>query len=293
MNLKNFIPIIVYSMIYSPSLLIGGEINLYPYSYEQRLLAQENNDDFLQKSSAAIKNGNYKEAIKYGTRAIDLNPNSEESYFYRGIALSLDKNFLSAINDFSKAIELNPKAVYFLVRGESFYKSNNKLDALSDFQKVIEIGSTDRNLSMAHTYIGTIKSDFGDHDNAIISFSKAIELNPQDFEAYNNRAKSKSLTKDFYGAIDDLKKMLEINENSFYPYYALGIMYGQYLKRYSKAIFFTEKALIINPNSSDALHNLGYWKQMNGNFKDACENYKKANNLGDPKSFGLMRQLGC
>ena len=293
MKIKNFTLFIICPIIFFPSLLIGGKINFYPYSYEQRLFAKESNEDFIEKSLEEIKRGNYEEAIKFATKAIEINQNNEEAYFYRGLAFSSKKNFLAATEDYSKAIELNPKANYFLVRGESFFKSNNKLKALSDFQKVIEIGSTDRDLSMALTYIGTIKSDFGDHSNAIISFSKAIELNPQNFEAYNNRAKAKSMNNDYYGAIDDLEMMIEINENSFYPYYALGIMYGQYLKKYSKAIFYTKEALKIKPNSTDALHNLGYLQQVKGNLSAACKNYKKAYSLGESKSFDFMNQLDC
>ena len=86
-----------------------------------------------------------------------------------------------------------PSSFYFLLRGEAFFKSNKKLDSLSDFNKVIEIGSKDNYLSIAHDYVGQIKSGFGDNENAIISYTKAIELNPQNFEAYNNRAKTKSM----------------------------------------------------------------------------------------------------
>ena len=66
------------------------------------------------------------------------------------------------------------------------------------------------------------------------------------------------------------------------------------MKKYSKAIFYTKKALEISPNSGDALHNLGYLQQVKGNVSAACANYKKAYSLsGDPKSFAFMNQLGC
>ncbi len=294
MKIKNFTLFIICPIIFFPSLLTGGKINFYPYSYEQRLFAKESNEDFIEKSLEEIKRGNYEEAIKFATQAIEKNQNNDRAYFYRGLAFSSKKNFIAAIEDYSKAIELLPSSFYFLLRGEAFFKSNKKLDSLSDFNKVIEIGSQANYLSIAHDYVGQIKSGFGDNENAIISYTKAIELNPQNFEAYNNRAKTKSMINDYYGAIDDLEMMIEINENSFYPYYALGIMYGQYLKKYSKAIFYTKKALEIRPNSGDALHNLGYLQQVKGNVSAACENYKKAYSLGgDPKSFAFMNQLGC
>ena len=87
--------------------------------------------------------------------------------------------------------------------------------------------------------------------------------------------------------------MIKINEKSYIPYYGLGIVYGQHLKQYSKAIFYTEKAIKINPNSTDALHNLGYLYQLKGDIKKACSNYQKSYNLGSTKSFTFMKRLGC
>lgn len=295
---KNYIARIGFIVYIAFTIPFSLTRNLSPYTYAstQILLAEKNNKEYkeyIEKSFEEIKKGNYKYAIEFASKAIDINPNNDEAYFYRGLAFTSDMNFLSAIPDYSKAIKLNPKSSYFLIRGEAFFKINKKLDSLSDFNKVIEIGSKDTHLSTAHNFIGMIKSDFGDNDNAITSYSKAIELNPKYFEAYNNRAKSKSITSDYYGAIEDLKMMVEINDNSFYPFYALGILYGQYLKKYSKAIFYTEKALKINPNSSDALHNLGYLKQVKGNIKAACANYKKAYDLGSTRSLGFINQLGC
>lgn len=263
------------------------------YASSQILLVEENENNYMNKSRKALKQGDYEEAIKFATLTIELNPTNEKAYYYRGLALTISGKQFLAIKDLSKAIEINPIADYFLIRGEAFYKTNKKLEALSDFNKVIETETNKKLLAITYNYIGIIKSSFGDHENAIISFSRGLEIDPKDFKAYNNRAKSRMAIENYVGAINDMKMMIKINEKSDIPYYGLGIVYGQHLKQYSKAIFYTEKAIKINPNSTDALHNLGYLYQLKGDIKKACSNYQKSYNLGSTKSLTFMKRLGC
>ena len=112
MKIKNFTLFIICPIIFFPSLLTGGKINFYPYSYEQRLFAKESNEDFIEKSLEEIKRGNYEEAIKFATKAIEKNQNNDRAYFYRGLAFSSKKNFIAAIEDYQKLSNYCP--VHFI-----------------------------------------------------------------------------------------------------------------------------------------------------------------------------------
>ena len=63
------------------------------------------------------------------------------------------------------------------------------------------------------------KGENGDYYGAIADYTKAIEINPQDVKSYYNRGISKYNLQDYYGAISDNTKAIEINpqyENDYY-----------------------------------------------------------------------------
>ena len=59
---------------------------------------------------------------------------------------------------------------------------------------------------------GIAKSDLEDYYGAISDYTKAIEINPKDPDSYNNRGYSKHMIKD-YEAINDFNKVLTIDKN--------------------------------------------------------------------------------
>ena len=67
------------------------------------------------------------------------------------------------------------------------------------------------------------KSENGDYYGAIADYTKAIELNPDYASAYYNRGLAKSKIEDYYGAIADYTKAIEINPNYTNAYSSRGI----------------------------------------------------------------------
>ena len=62
-----------------------------------------------------------------------------------------------------------------------------------------------------------------DYYGAIADYTKVIELVPNYAKAYNNRGVSKKNLKDYYGAIADYTKAIELNPNDDYAYSNRGI----------------------------------------------------------------------
>ncbi len=65
--------------------------------------------DWFEKGVNFYESGNYKEALDTFSKAIELNPKAAGGYRGRGVVYAGLKNYQQAINDFSKAIELGPK----------------------------------------------------------------------------------------------------------------------------------------------------------------------------------------
>ena len=135
------------------------------------------------------------------------------------------------------------------------------------------------------------KGENGDYYGAISDFTKAIEINPNDAVAFYNRGIAKDDLKDYYGAIADYKKAIEINPKFVRAYNNIA-----YIKRQTEindnygAIFYSTKAIEINPNHSNAYLNRGVAKKNIGDMKGACSDWKRASSLGNEYTPQWVRE---
>jgi tetratricopeptide (TPR) repeat protein len=127
---------------------------------------------------AASKSGNYDEAIRLYTKAIESAELSQEnlskSYNNRGIAWHGKGEYDKAIADYTKAIELGPKYVdAYYNRGLDWYEKGEYDKAIADYTKAIEL---DPKYVEAYYNRGNAWDDKGDYDKADADYDKAIEL---------------------------------------------------------------------------------------------------------------------
>ena len=112
------------------------------------------------------------------------------------------------------------------------------------------------------------KGENGDYYGAISDFTKAIEINPNDAVAFYNRGVAKSELEDHYGAISDYTQTILINPEYADAYYNRGISKDD-LKDYYGAISDYTKAIEINPKFVRAYNNIAYIKrqiEINDNY---------------------------
>ena len=141
---------------------------------------------------------------------------------------------------------------------------------------------TPTNLQTAEEYFYSAynKYNLKDYYGAIADYNKAIELNPNDASAYYNRGISKDDLEDYYGAIADYNKAIELNPNDASAYYNRGISKRK-LEDYYRAIADYNKAIELNPNYTNAYINRGVSKRKLKDYKGAIADYTKAIEL-DP-----------
>jgi tetratricopeptide (TPR) repeat protein len=73
--------------------------------------------------------------------AIELDPQFDQPYFYRGNLKFGNKDYQGALADYNKAIELNPKfADAFSNRGNLYQKLNQLNNACADWHKAYDLG---------------------------------------------------------------------------------------------------------------------------------------------------------
>lgn len=112
---------------------------------EEKLERRKQAFNLKNKGNDEFKADEFYQSIQTYTEALKLCPVSFESdrsilYSNRAASKSKTNNLLSAVDDCSKAVELDPKYVRAYLRRAKLYKELNKLDeCLADYKKVLEI----------------------------------------------------------------------------------------------------------------------------------------------------------
>jgi tetratricopeptide (TPR) repeat protein len=136
---------------------------------------------------------------------------------------------------------------------------------------------------------GLSSLDSGQYEEATEAFSKAIEINPQYAEAYNNRGVAWHYRGDYDRAIADYTKALDVNPQYSEAYNNRGVAW--YHKRdYDRAIADYSKAMDTNPRYADAFNNRGDAWFYKGNCAQAIADTTKALEI-NPQYADAYNQL--
>lgn len=169
--------------------------------------------ELLKKGWDAFQKGDYLNCVAYYTRYIEKYPNEYGAYLNRGAAWINLNNYVGAIKDFNKVIDINQNldviSGAYNSRGIAKGYLTDYKGALQDFDKAIEL-----NPSYVGAYInrGDTNFELGNYNVSIHDYSNAIILNPTDYsDAYYKRGRAKNSSKDYTGAIQDYNKAIELN----------------------------------------------------------------------------------
>jgi TonB family protein len=95
---------------------------------------------YRKRADENVGRGEYALAVNDYSRAIELNPKEVSVYLNRGLAHYNQKNYDLAASDYDKAIELNPgDSMLYFNRGNSYEKMGNLQKALVDYRKAFEL----------------------------------------------------------------------------------------------------------------------------------------------------------
>ena len=216
-------------------------------AYNQDDTTSQTAEQWLAKGETAYEDNDYEEAIKYFEKAIDLNPNLADAYFYRGYC------YIAYEEDYDKAAEC--------------------------FKKMIKL---DTNNAAAYIALGILYTEYKkDYDKAIKYYEKAVELEPDYIDAYHSLARAYQYGKEDYDkAIKYYEKTVELNPVFEDVYFNLGIIYEESKQDYGKAAEYYKKTIDLDPNYVYVYFRLAKCYVMQGNKKEARKWLKKASKLG-------------
>jgi len=122
---------------------------------------------------------------------------------------------------------------------------------------------------------GTARAGRGDLLDAIVDFSKAIDLEPKNPLAYSARGNAKFNTGDLDGAVADHSKAIELDPTRRTPYINRGVVRVDQGDLQGAIADYT-KAIELDPQSSTAFLNRGNARLQNGDAAGARSDYEQA-----------------
>ena len=171
----------------------------------------------LKKGIELANAGDYKKALDFYNRAIDLDPGIAHAYAYRSLTLIQLGRLDGAIDDSKKALELSrEKGVRLLSLsnlGAAYLKKGEYRLAVEVLEELISI---DQNDPIPHFLLGEALREIGGEDHlkrAMEAYTRAIELDDTYALAYFFRAGVKRRLGDEAGADEDLKEACDLDES--------------------------------------------------------------------------------
>ncbi|MFV7233961.1 tetratricopeptide repeat protein [Flavobacterium sp. ZB4R12] len=151
--------------------------------------------------------------IKRCTESIEIyKPAHASTYYSRGNAKFHLQDYQSAIEDYTKAIEVDPNyGEAYYRRGFVMHSLKHYLGAITDYSKAIEIYP---NYASAYYYRGNAKRSLQDYRGAIQDYTKAIKLDRHFKDAYKNRGIAKYHLRNYLGSIADYTRSIDPNHNA-------------------------------------------------------------------------------
>lgn len=140
----------------------------------------------------------------------------------------------------------------YLDNGIFDFQDGKFQDAIEKINKSLELKN---DWDIPYFYRGAANQALEKFDDAILDYTKALQINPKMIDAYYNRAKILLSRKDIANpdierAISDLEKALELDSNFINALYAMGAAQKK-VKNYHKALEYLNKAIELQP---DFLH---------------------------------------
>ncbi len=180
-------------------------------SWQRVLRGFQDNNPFSEKDEQLKRI--IKQNIKYWTDRI-----KHERYYNNALNDYKKRNYPGARKNIRLAIDIEatPKAldleekIEVAIEGDNAYKAAQRTNTLESYMNYIEEYSSGMHLAEAYYNCGIIYFNEGKYHEAISSFSKTIELNPEEANAYYNRANSYSKLRKYRTAISDFKKAIKL-----------------------------------------------------------------------------------
>jgi serine/threonine-protein kinase len=147
----------------------------------------------------------YDEAARFYSAALAVRPHSAYLHYQLGMALLLKQSHLEALDELSKAIELDSNLLLARQQRGLMLVDMNRPEAIADFSHVLKLEPSAANWRQR----GSAYEKMGQWDKALADFSHAIDVNRKFWAAYTLRSRAHAVLGQWGQAAADLDVALE------------------------------------------------------------------------------------
>ena len=275
----------------------------------------KNFDYYYNRGLEFYENADYPGAILNYNQAIKLNPRSADAFYNRGLAYYYQENYPLAISDYSQAIRIAPQADAYNNRGLAYEKNGNRSQAIADYSTALRLkpdyelaqenldrmngGTTDNddsgsagsagsgNTNQGNTTNSTSSADYyagladdyydkRDFNNALINYTKAINLAPREAASYVRRGFIYHYTGDVPKAYDDYNTAVKLDPSLKAEPYIQCMLYSQDDDQPSTGISVCTKTINEFPTFGLAYYKRGVAYRIQENYELALKDFSKS-----------------
>jgi PQQ-dependent catabolism-associated CXXCW motif protein len=190
-------------------------------------------------------------------------------YYSRGTNYAANKQFDNAIEDFTRAISIDRNyADAYIQRARAYMSKEDYNLAMTDLAKAAEVNPQkkpevekmlrDPKVAAGYVVRGRALHDKQQYDPAIKEYDTAIQIAPDDADAYYNRGRAYYAKKDYPRAIEDFSQAVKLDpknvgafNNRGHAYYSMGD-YDNSIINYSQAIALSPREKVLRSNRASA-----------------------------------------
>ena len=215
-------------------------------------------------------------------------PNSSLLYNILGSINISKKNYKLALTYLNKSIQINPNYAQALNNlGILNQKLNNFEIAIKFYKKAINLKG---NFAEAYNNLGNLYLDLNNLDYSIENYNKAIEIKFNYFEAYNGLGAAYEKKNLYDKALSCFVKSCDINPKYAEAYYNSANLHFK-INNFEDAKLNFEKAINLKPNFEKAYNNMGNLLNSLGEFEKATKAYENALQIKQDYSLAYSNLL--
>lgn len=160
----------------------------------------------------------------------------------------------------------------YLKQGEIFQREQRYPEAIAACQKALQLQP---NFYEAWFALGCLYNLVQCYPEALAAYDKAIEINPQKYETWYNRGNTLGRLHRYQEAIASFDQGIALNPERYEVWYNRGSILRK-LERYREAIACYDKAIELNPNRGESWYNRGNALATIGDYEEAVRSYDQA-----------------
>jgi tetratricopeptide (TPR) repeat protein len=266
----------------------------------------------------------FSRALQFYSHALELGENEPVFHYRRGLIFEELGRSEDASSSFSRALELEKQADFYMARGNNYFAQSLYSDAIDDYRQAVSLQERPKiyiNLGLAYKRRGDVDSaietfekllelDFSEqkryevlmnlgrlyfeqqlYTEAIEQFDRALKINTTP-AAFYNLGQARLRNEDFTGAIEALQEAVQQDPQNFPVYVDLGYAREQ-TEDYRGSIRAYERALELKPEATSILYALGRLYEKIDRPVVALDFYRRLVEIEEgPRLGDVYRRMG-